>query len=217
MLSTVDFSRKGQELISLYTKMAQEGYFDKQNGELKKKDKVYSDFELHRFRKVAKDIFSRNGIRSVLDYGCGGSDWDNQLIFDGVSAKAYFEVDSVKRYEPARDIDERGVVDLVSCFDVLEHIHISDIPLVVRELFSFSRRSLLVNVACYPASAMLPTGENAHITVRKPDFWVGVFSTIAIEFPEVEVNLFCSNSYKNAVAIPPFSGNLWIAADGFVT
>ena len=29
-----------------------------------------------------------------------------------------------------------------------------------------------INVACYNAAALLPNGENAHVTVRAPSWWL---------------------------------------------
>ena len=73
--------------------------------------------------------------------------------------------------------------------DVLEHIFVSDIPKVVEELFSLAKKLLVVNVACYKAAALLPNGENAHITVRSPDWWKGIIDVAAIKHPEVKILL----------------------------
>ena len=57
---------------------------------------------------------------------------------------------------------------MVLCFDVLEHIFINDIPWVLKELFENAKQCVIINVAFYKAAALLPNGENAHITVRPP-------------------------------------------------
>lgn len=209
MITADDFSQKGRDLIALYTEMVEHEYTREIAGIQNHVPNVYSDFELRRFRHAVRETYVNNGIGTVLDYGCGGSDWDSKDFSDGCSAKEFFSVETVCRYEPARQIDERCVCDLVSCFDVLEHIHILDAPMVIRELFSLARKVLIVNIACYPAAARLPNSENAHITVRTPDFWYGVFSTIAVEFPDVEVHLFCSRCYKEVTKFQAFSGIQW--------
>ena len=53
-------------------------------------------------------------------------------------------------------------------------------------------------MACYEAAALLPTGENAHITVRPPIWWKGFIDSISIKFPDISTMLFCSTDYKNA-------------------
>ena len=37
--------------------------------------------------------------------------------------------------------------------------------------FEKPKKYLFINVACYPAIALLPNGENAHINLNKPDWW----------------------------------------------
>ena len=45
-------------------------------------------------------------------------------------------------------------------------IFISDIPTVLRDMFSYAKSLILINVACFPAAAKLPNGENAHCTLK---------------------------------------------------
>ena len=61
----------------------------------------------------------------------------------------------------------------------------------------------MLNIACYPAAAMLPNGENAHITVRDPLWWKGVIDVASIEFPKITVLLICSMSYSSGILFPP--------------
>jgi hypothetical protein len=133
-----------------------------------------------------------------------------------MNAKKFFNLDNIFLYEPARNIDQRQVCDAVVNFDVLEHIYISDIPRVIRELFSLAERLLIVNVACYPARALLPNGENAHITVRPPLWWKGMFDSIACEFPNVAVQLYCSTGWRKVEAYKLMSASDWQHQKGFV-
>ena len=88
-------------------------------------------------------------------------------------SKRFFKLQQVDKFEPARGLMQKKKADCVVCMDVLEHIFIQDIPKVIAELFALSKKLLVVNVACYKAAALLPNGENAHITVRSPDWWKG--------------------------------------------
>ena len=99
--------------------------------------------------------------------------------------------------------------------DVLEHIFISDIPIVVDELFSLAKKLLVINVACYKAAALLPNGENAHITVRSPDWWKGVTDAIAIKYPDVKILLICSQTFNSGVIYQPFKSKEWHASNKF--
>jgi hypothetical protein len=208
-------SKKGQELIKLYEQMVREGY---ERTDQIKVDNAFNDFELRAYRLQIRSIFNENTISTVLDYGCGGSDWRINGFDDttGQSAIEYFKLKNAYRYEPARNLDERQPVDCVISFDVLEHIFISDVPSVLRDMFSYATKLIVINIACYPAAAKLPNGENAHITVRHPIWWKGMVDSIAVEYPKVIIYLICSTAWRNGNAFPPWSGNAWLESSSFV-
>jgi 2-polyprenyl-3-methyl-5-hydroxy-6-metoxy-1,4-benzoquinol methylase len=64
-----------------------------------------------------------------------------------MSAREFFGVTRACRFEPSLGIDEREVCDAVTCFDVLEHIFVTDVSSIVAELFSLARKLVIVNVA----------------------------------------------------------------------
>lgn len=166
-MEKLNFSVKGQKLINMYEKMANEGYDRVDETRI---ENAFSDFELRPYRKLIRTELENYSISSILDYGCGGSNWFISGFdeLSNQSAVEYFKLKEAYSYEPAREIDERQPVDCVISFDVLEHIFISDVPLVLRDMFSYASKMIILNVACYPAAAKLPNGENAHITVREP-------------------------------------------------
>ena len=215
-MGTPEFSPKGLKLIELYEQMADQGY-ERSDG--KKVESAYNDFELKKFRNHVSTYIKTPYIKTVLDYGCGGSNWDAP-DFDpsnGQSAKEYFDLENVYYYEPARDMDERQKVDCVVNFDVLEHIFISDLPAVLRDICSYAKQMVIINVACYDAAARLPNGENAHITVRKPQWWKGVLDMISIEYPHLNMVLFCSTGYNKVVNFNVWRGQNWQDSEKFVT
>jgi hypothetical protein len=103
--------------------------------------------------------------RSILDYGCGQArtvDWLSR-IYD---ATPY-------RYDPAiPDIATLPGVsaDLVICTDVMEHIPLEDVDRVLTEIRAISARAFF-NISCVKAAEVLPSGENAHCTVRPARWW----------------------------------------------
>lgn len=207
-------STKQEQLIALYTKMAQDGY---QTNDDQHIAVAFSDMEIRAFKEHVKPLFEKYAVRTLLDYGCGGSDYNKSGFSGELNAKTFFNLANVFLYEPARGVDQRAISDAVVCFDVLEHIFISDIPRVVKELFSLANKLLVVNVACYSARALLPNGENAHITVRPPLWWKGVFDSIAIEFPHVAVQLWCSTGWRKVEGYPTVSAKDWLDGETFVT
>jgi len=205
---------KGRQLLDHYAVMARDGYRTIQDETI---TSAYNDMEIRAFREPVRELLRKFGAATLLDYGCGGSEYETPG-FDGErTAREYFGVTEVFRYEPARQLDQRQAADAVVCFDVLEHVFIADLPGTVRELFGLARRLLVVNVACYPARALLPNGENAHITVRPPQWWKGLFDAVAVEFPQVSVWLLCSTAWRKAQAYELWSGNDWLSSPTFVT
>ena len=65
---------------------------------------------------------------------------------------------------------------------------------------------------------MLPNGENAHITVRSPDWWKGIFDAISLGYENIEVMLICSNTFTSGVIFEKsFKFNDWASTEGFTT
>lgn len=201
-------SKNGQKLIKHYGTMASDGIVHRSG---KKVENVYNDFELTKFRHIVLPSFKELKIESVLDYGGGGSNWDKSN-FDpetGQTAKQFFAVKKVTTFEPARQLNKKERSDCVTCVDVLEHIFLADVSNIVRELFSLANKLLVINVACYEASALLPNGENAHITVRSPDWWNGLVNAISNDFPEVEVLLICSETFSAGIIYKSYKSKDW--------
>ena len=207
-MSNIQLSKQGKHLVKLYESMAAEGY-SREDGS--KVESAYNDFELRKFRTICKEHIANPSIKTILDYGGGGSDWEAEN-FDpssGMSAKQYFDVKTVTSFEPARNKMEKKCSDCVVCMDVLEHIFITDIANVIDELFYLAKKLLVINVACYKAAALLPNGENAHITVRSPDWWKGTIDAIAVRYPNIKVLLICSQTFKTGVIFSPFKSQDW--------
>ena len=72
--------------------------------------------------------------------------------------------------------DEKRSVDCMVSFDVLEHVFISNVATTIRDMLSYATKLAIINVACYSARALLPNGENEHVTVRRPLWWEGMLT-----------------------------------------
>ena len=129
-------SNKGQQLIEMYKAMANDGYMRAEGVAIKPED-VFSDFESRFYRTSIKEQFIKYDIKSILDYGCGGSDWASKNFSqNGESAQEFYNLDECFRFEPARGLDERTQVDCVLNFDVLEHVFIADVEATLNDIFS---------------------------------------------------------------------------------
>lgn len=215
-MSGFKLSAQGAKLIKQYQIMAQEG-FERTDGQKTPAEFAYNSFQLKKFRHICKDYFVDNNIQTVLDYGGGGSDWSasNFDEINAMSAKQFFNVSSVTTFEPARELDQKINSDAVVCIDVLEHIFIGDIANLLFELFSLANKLLIINVACYKAAALLPNGENAHITIRSPHWWKGAIDTVSSNYPNVQVLLICSTHFNKGVIYEPHKYNDWLSSETF--
>jgi hypothetical protein len=141
-----------------------------------------------------KRLIEATGAKTILDYGAGkGLQYrpqriviDGRQVADGVAE--YWDVDEVRCYDPGygphSDLPS-GKFDGVVCTDVLEHCPEEDLAWIVGEIFDYARRFVYLNVACFPARKTLPSGENAHVTVREPQWWQALVAAGAVRHPEV--------------------------------
>ena len=219
-MDDIQLSQKGKELIEFYKEMANGFERMDEHGNISKvtKEEAYSLFNISRFKNVLRPIFKENNIKTVLDYGCGGSDWDKKgFAGTNLNAMEYFDLNQVYKYEPARGINEKQKVDCVVCWDVLEHIFITDVSKVLKDIFSHSNKIVLLNVACYKALALLPNRENAHVTIRNHVWWKGFLDCISMEYPDIKIGLFCSLSYSNIEFFDVWHAGKWENSETYAT
>ncbi|MCZ7565279.1 MAG: class I SAM-dependent methyltransferase [Burkholderiales bacterium] len=139
-----------------------------------------------------KRLIDLTGAANLLDYGSGkGRQYDlrDVTLPDGLvvsSITDYWDVDFVHCFDPSyppfSKLPEGRFHGVVST-DVLEHCPEEDIPWIVEEIFGYAERFVFANVACYPARKRLPTGENAHCTIRPPEWWGELVGAVAGRHP----------------------------------
>ncbi len=192
-------SEKYYKLIGYYQDMVANGYYRDDGIFI---NKTYGTAEPIKFKEYIKKITSHFKCKTALDYGSGGSDLNIEVVEKGCSFKDYVGLEKIYQFEPARNIKTKGKFDLVLSFDVLEHIFIADLPWVLNDIFSKANKCVLINVACYESAALLPNGENAHVTLRHPLWWLGQIECISSLHEDVAWGLFTSENYND----PKFHG-----------
>jgi len=139
-----------------------------------------------------KRLIDRTGALTLLDYGSGkGRQYDPKRFvvpgegeWDGVID--YLGVDEVTCFDPGYPPYSKLPTtrfDGVVCTDVLEHCPEEDVDWIIDEIFSFAERFVYLAIACYPADKRLPSGENAHCTIRPPEWWRAVVDRATAERP----------------------------------
>ena len=183
-------SPRYRELVELYRNMHTEGEKFLNVGP----EKTFPGLSLPPEAHHIKRLIESTDALSVLDYGSGkGQQYDARGVKLGngevvESIVDYWGIDYVHCYDPSYakySSLPQGRFDGVICTDVLEHCPEDDLPWIVTEIFSYAGRFVYANVACYPAMKRLPTGENAHCTIRAPEWWLDLFRGVSAKFPDV--------------------------------
>lgn len=215
-------SRRYLELLECYCTMHREGDARHRMAP----EKTFEGRSLPRQAHRIKTLIARTNARTVLDYGSGkGTQYRAAGIKqDGVvrwnSIQEYWGVDTIRCYDPAYEPFSQlpeGRFDGVVCTDVLEHCPEEDLDWIVDGLFSFATAFVFATIACFPASRVLPNGENAHCTLRPAAFWNVLFSRAAVRHPgllwEIWIELSRGGEefrYANFGAARPSGGsNVW--------
>ncbi len=143
------------------------------------------------------ELVRATGAGTILDYGSGkGLHYDrlpDEATGSRVKTLAAWGAARVTCYDPAYPPfagEPDGTFDGVISTDVLEHIPEEDVPWVLHELFRRAERFVYGVAACYPARKVLPNGENAHCTVRPPEWWYDQFRRVSVYYPGVRWMLY---------------------------
>ena len=125
MKNPFPLSSKYEELIEIYKDIAKNGCYY-HDGSYAPPNKVFGKSGQLKFKSLLKKYFAHYNIKTVLDYGGGQGSWDIKV--DNKKLIDYLELNQVVTFEPARNMNDKPLMDCVVSFDVLEHIFISDVP-----------------------------------------------------------------------------------------
>jgi len=186
-------SRRFQRMIELYAKMHREGVASSRLPP----ERTFPGQSLRSHVGPVAELVARTGSFTILDYGSGKGGLYDKLPDDSLESAWRAMPDwganvRVRCYDPGYSVFAtlpNEHFDGVVCTDVLEHIPEDDIPWILDELFAYARRFVYASAACYPAAKNLPTGENAHCTVRDPDWWQMQFESASRRHPGIQWQL----------------------------
>ena len=116
-----------------------------------------------------KDLVIDTKSKTLLDYGCGKG-----LQYTKWKHHEELGIDIPALYDPAvpqyKDLPD-GPFDGVISTDVLEHIPEKHLPETFDQIFSRAERFVFLAICTRPAIAVLPSGENAHCTLKPCSWW----------------------------------------------
>jgi len=157
-----DIDFVGKSIVQIYAK--------KNIKTVKDLEKIMDTVELQKY--MTGDILISNKNVSLLDYGCGSGNL-------GKSINDVFKCVDVTNYDPFMEQysqEPEGKFDIVTCFDVMEHIEIQCVLNTIKHIASKAKYMVLFSICCTDALKTLPDGRNAHITQKSPRWWMGQIS-----------------------------------------
>lgn len=116
------------------------------------------------------DCIKRYDAKTLLDYGCGKG-----IQYTEMKVHERWGVAMPRLYDPAvAGIDKKpaGTFDGAINTDVMEHIPEAHVDEVFREVVGYATKFVFFCIFTEPSRKVLPSGENCHITVRPPDWWL---------------------------------------------
>ncbi len=139
--------------------------------ELHKSNKNYGNSSLKYLEQISLMIDFLNP-KTILDFGCGKGS-----LVEAISRK-YPEIE-VFGYDPA--IPERTElpnkkIDFIINTDVLEHIPEAELPEIVDSISKISQ-NVFFGLHHAEAKNFLPNGENAHCTIKPPEWYHHFFKS----------------------------------------
>ena len=142
---------------------------------------------------AAAQMHRRVGHCDVLDYGCG----EGKLKKSIENSFCYVPKLRYNEYDPAmagKDAEPQPA-EIVFCGDVMEHIEPERVEAVIKHIASLSKRMSIFVISLRPAVKTLPDGRNAHICVRKSDWWLSwlkkYFVVVEENVDHVSMELVC--------------------------
>lgn len=183
------------ELTRLYRQMHEKG----ENFLHIKPEDTFPGQSLPPQAKRIKGLIDATQARRILEYGSGkGMQYQaRDIALPDVPGKwpsiqSYWAVEAIQCYDPAyAPFSElpRGAFDGVVSTDV-QHCPEEDVPWIIDEIFSYARKFVFMNVACYPAKKRLPTGENAHCTIKPKAWWANIIQETARKHADVKYEVW---------------------------
>jgi hypothetical protein len=122
-------------------------------------------------QKFIKECADKYGVKSILDYGAGFGQ------FKDLMNKDYPGQFEIHEYEPGiigKDKDP-AVCDMTISLDVLEHIEPDKIDNVLQHIYDKTNKIAFHNICCVPAHGSFPNGQNFHLLVKHPNWWLEKF------------------------------------------
>ena len=190
--------------------------------ELHKDPKYFNGICLITHLNTVTHIMLKEGAKSLLDYGCGKA-----LLYDDEKYKnmklnkkgqtlpkplqKLWQLDYHALYDPAYPKHSKlpkGKYDAVICTDVIEHVDEKDADWILEEIFSYSRKFVLLTIACSKAFKTFKDGRNVHVNVKTPEYWKEKLLQLHAKHPHLNIH-YSLDVIEDEKAEKPISITEW--------
>ena len=192
-LNRLNSSDKYIELLKEYEKLHDTG------------PKMFNGRSLVKFVPIIKGYIQKHKCKTLLDYGCGkGTLYTND--FKDVSKEMtqslpdYWGLESFQLYDPAyskHSTQPAQRKDIVICTDVLEHIPEEDLGWVVDEIYSYAKKVVFLNVACFKALKHFKDGTNVHVSLFDPEQWLDFLAWKSEQFRHLSIYVYADTVHPD--------------------
>ena len=141
-----------------------------------------AEFKSAPIPQLLREAIEKYRPKTILDFGCGKGFLSRKL-------QAEFPNISVTGWDPSHGTELEGNYDMIVSTDVLEHVEPEYLDETIKDLYNRANIVQYHNIACYYATAILPNGMNAHLSVFAPDIWQKKFSDLGLTIINELVNV----------------------------
>lgn len=146
-------------------------------GQMHENSKLMPGYAISRCVDEIAELVKETNPSNLLDYGCGkGYQYLARRLHEKWGGLLPICYDIGVRQLAEKPL---GKFDGVINTDVLEHIEEKDLPSVIDEIIGYASDRIdnpsfiYLCIACMPSKKNpLPCGDNAHVTIKHPDWWI---------------------------------------------
>lgn len=146
----------------------------------------------HKYFQLIKNIIKQNNFTSILDYGCGNATLYKKFQQNKIEIEFYNYDFAIPKYNKFPNLNKK--IDLVVCFDVLEHVPEMELYLILDKIFNISD-NVIFNISLRKAINKLPNNENCHCTVHDKKWWINYLNYFVSDIKQIanyeKDSLFC--------------------------
>lgn len=128
----------------------------------------FKGYSLENNLDIINKIIQKHSCNTLLDYGCGKAFLYSKKIYNKLIKKYFLYDPYYFRY--MKKPQEK--YDITVCTDVMEHVKITDINNVIKNINNYSKKVIFFSISTIVAKKKLPDGSNAHVSLLKKTQWI---------------------------------------------